>query len=70
VTNFCNHCQGQRFDRARVLQALRQLRKDLRQTDRSRKVDEALRQALRVVWNLEIPHLDDGEDEDGGQVVH
>ena len=70
MADFCNHCQGQRFDRARVLHALRQLRKTLRQTDRSRKADEALLKALRVVWALEIPHLDEGEEGEEGPVVH
>jgi hypothetical protein len=69
VANFCEHCQGQRFDRARVLQALRQVRNDLRRTDRSRKVDAAIARALSVVRALEIPHLED-EGADEGHVVH
>jgi hypothetical protein len=69
VADFCEHCQGQRFDRARVLHALRQLRNDLKQADRSRKVDDALVKVLRVVRALEIPHLDVVE-EDEGAVVH
>jgi hypothetical protein len=69
VSNFCDHCQGQRFDRARVLRALRQLRKDLRERGRGRRADEALVLALNAVRALEIPHLD-GEDEGEDQVVH
>lgn len=68
MTNFCEHCQGQRFDRARVLRALRQLRKDLREQDSGSHVDRALVSALNAVRALEISHLEgDGEE---GEVVH
>jgi len=67
--SFCDHCEGQRFDRARVLRALRQLQKDLRKTDR-RRADDALELALKAVKALDIPHLElvdlDVEDE----IVH
>jgi hypothetical protein len=65
--SFCDHCEGQRFDRARVLRALRQLRKDLRTADR-RRADEAIEMALRAVKALDIPHLEIVEDDD--EVVH
>ena len=68
--SFCEHCEGQRFDRARVLRVLRQLRKDLREGDR-RKVEQALDLALKQVKSLDIPHVefvDDDEDDD--EVVH
>ena len=65
--NYCEHCQGQRFDRARVLRALRQVREDLRR-EGARQADEALALALNAVRALEIPHLEP-EDEDD-QVVH
>ena len=65
--NYCEHCQGQRFDRARVLRALRQVREDLR-NEGARQADEALALALNAVRALEIPHLEP-EDEDD-QVVH
>ena len=68
MTNFCEHCQGQRFDRARVLQALRQLRKELQGKDRATSVDKALAMALKRVTALEIPHLEPEEEE--GEVVH
>jgi hypothetical protein len=55
--SYCEHCEGQRFDRSRVLRALRQLRKQLRTSDR-RKADEALDMALKAVKSLEIPHLE------------
>ena len=66
--SFCEHCQGQRFDRARVLRALKQLRKDL-QGGGSISVDAALDRAMDNVRRLEIPHLEPFED-DVDQVVH
>jgi hypothetical protein len=66
--SFCEHCQGQRFDRAQVLRALRQVRRELRGKHRSKGVDDALKVALRTIATLEIPHL---EVEDlGSDVVH
>ena len=52
---FCEHCEGQRFDRAQVLLALRATRKTLRKHSRA---DEALRVAIETVRALEIPHLE------------
>jgi hypothetical protein len=66
--SFCEHCQGQRFDRARVLRALKQLRKDL-QFARGVSADTALVKAMDSVRQLEIPHLEPYED-DVDQVVH
>jgi hypothetical protein len=66
--SFCEHCQGQRFDRAQVLRALRHLRHDLRGKGRVRNVDEALAAALRMVAALEIPHLD--VEDEGGEMIH
>ena len=64
--SFCEHCEGQRFDRARVLRALRQLRRELRAEDvRS---DEALARALRTIKQLEIPHMEPYEE--GSEVIH
>jgi hypothetical protein len=68
VTNFCDHCLGQRFDRARVLRALRRTRTDLRRAGRGNAADEALVLALQAVARLELPHLEPEEPED--QVVH
>lgn len=65
--SFCEHCEGQRFDRARVLRALRRLRKEL-ETGTCRTADEALARALSEVKALEIPHLEWEEPED--IVVH
>lgn len=66
--SFCEHCEGQRFDRARVLRALRQLRQDLRATMGRRKADEALALALKAVKTLDIPHLEIVDEVD--EVVH
>jgi hypothetical protein len=64
---FCEHCQGQRFDRAQVLRALRRLRSDLRGRPRRKELEAALALALETVASLEIPHLDVDE---GSEVVH
>ena len=55
---FCEHCEGQRFDRAQVLRQLRQTRLRLRNEAASCTVDEALELAIRSVRSLEIPHLE------------
>jgi hypothetical protein len=68
VSNFCEHCQGQRFDRARALRALRQIRADLRRTGDQTSAEEVLALALRTVATLDIPHLDPEEEEP--EVVH
>ena len=64
--SFCEHCEGQRFDRARVLRALRQLRRELRSTGRT--AAEALSAALHAVRTMDIPHLELEDETD--EVVH
>jgi hypothetical protein len=64
--SFCEHCEGQRFDRARVLRVLRQMRKDLRKSDRH--AAAALDLALQSVKALDIPHLD--YEDEGEMIVH
>lgn len=66
--SYCGHCEGQRFDRARVLRALRRVQKDLRESASGCDRHEALARALQAVRVLEIPHLDLDEEED--HVVH
>jgi hypothetical protein len=66
--SFCDHCQGQRFDRSRVLRALRQLRHELRTAQRGSKVDAAMVQAIEAVRTLDVPHLE-VEDQDD-VIVH
>jgi hypothetical protein len=65
--SYCDHCDGQRFDRARVLRTLRQLRKDVK-TGKCRTPHGAIDLALQAVKALEIPHLE--WEEDDGEVVH
>ena len=65
--DYCEHCEGQRFDRAAVLRALRQVRRQLRAAKR-RDCDEAIEMALRAVRALEIPHLE--LIELGDEIVH
>jgi hypothetical protein len=68
--SFCNHCEGQRFDRARVLRALRATRKQLRTRGRASSADRALVVAIAAVRALEIPHLESADDPADGDVVH
>ena len=69
--SFCEHCQGQRFDRARVLRALREVQHELRRGQQSVECERALRAALQAVRTLELPHLEEEEEETSeGQVVH
>lgn len=62
--SYCEHCEGQRFDRARVLRALRRIRRQLR-AGNHRHCDEAIRLAMAAVRELDLPHLEviDGPDE-------
>jgi hypothetical protein len=64
--SFCEHCEGQRFDRARVLRALRQLHRELRDADPC--AGEAVNAALHAIRSMDIPHLEIVEEED--EVVH
>ena len=65
--SFCEHCEGQRFDRAQVLRTLRARRKTVR---RNSPADEALAAAIKAVRALEIPHLERLDDSYEGEVVH
>jgi hypothetical protein len=65
--SFCEHCEGQRFDRARVLRALRKVRRDLR-GESCRAALAALDAAMDAVKGLELPHLEWEDDVD--HVVH
>ena len=65
--SFCEHCDGQRFDRAQVLRVLRATRKALRQHSHA---DEALSMAIKAVRALEIPHLERLDEAFDEQIVH
>ena len=57
--SFCEHCDGQRFDRAQVLRVLRATQKNINhQKDKEISVDDALHLVIMAVRNLEIPHLE------------
>jgi hypothetical protein len=66
--SFCEHCEGQRFDRARILRALRELRRDMREKDRGR-MDAGIVAAIDAVRSLDIPHLETLDDL-AGEIVH
>jgi hypothetical protein len=69
--SFCDHCQGQRFDRARILRALREARKQLRQqTDIDCSADVALGAIIEKVRKMEIPHIEWIDDVSDSDVVH
>ncbi len=65
--SYCEHCEGQRFDRARVLRALRQVRQQLSAADR-RRCDGALDLALKAVKALDLPHLELVDD--SNEIIH
>ena len=65
--NFCEHCEGQRFDRAQVLRVLRAARKNLPKRSRA---DEALGMAIKAVRVLEIPHVERLDEPFDEQIVH
>jgi hypothetical protein len=66
--SFCDHCQGQRFDRARVLRILRQIRRDLRASGTKDRCGQVLDEVLRMVREMDIPHLEFEDEID--EVVH
>ena len=68
--SFCEHCAGQRFDRAQVLRTLREARKRLRSEGSECSSDEAIALVIRAVWNLEIPHLELLEEMGDETVIH
>jgi hypothetical protein len=67
--SFCEHCAGQRFDRARVLRALRQARQQLRGKRGGDKCDGIIVAAMNAIRALDIPHLE-FDDTDSDTVVH
>ena len=69
--SFCDHCQGQRFDRARILRALREARKQLRQqSDTDCSADLALGDVIEKVRKMEIPHIEWIDEVADSEVVH
>lgn len=68
--SFCDHCAGQRFDRAQILRTLRETRRKLRAQPTPYTADEALALAIHSVRTLEIPHLELVDDVMETEVVH
>jgi hypothetical protein len=68
--SFCDHCAGQRFDRAQVLRALRAERWNLRRQGRSSEADAALAAAINTIRALEIPHIEYFDETTGEEVLH
>ena len=68
--SFCEHCAGQRFDRARVLRALRAERRRLREEVGPCHAVEALDEAIHAVRDLDIPHLESLEEMGDDTVIH
>jgi hypothetical protein len=68
--SFCEHCQGQRFDRARILRALRAARKELRHAKSACSAEVALESLIETVRKMEIPHLEFFDEVSDSEVVH
>jgi hypothetical protein len=67
--SFCEHCEGQRFDRARILRVLREARLRLR-SDTTCSADHALQSALEAVRALDVPHIERLDEVGDDEVVH
>ena len=67
---FCDHCEGQRFDRAQVLRVLRATQKRVQKTGEALSADRILDLAIEAVRALDIPHLEPVNDAVDGEVVH
>jgi hypothetical protein len=67
--SFCDHCEGQRFDRARILRVLRATRKRVQQ-DPDCSAERSLALAIEAIRTLEIPHLEPFDEVVEGEVIH
>jgi adenylate kinase len=68
--SFCEHCQGQRFDRAQVLRTLRETQRVLRRSAASKIAEQTLAIAIDTIRKMAIPHLEVEEEEPASQSVH
>jgi imidazolonepropionase-like amidohydrolase len=68
--SFCDHCEGQRFDRAQVLRVLRDTRQRLRKSATVCSADQTIALAIEAVRTLEIPHLESADEMLDSEVVH
>jgi hypothetical protein len=67
---YCDHCEGQRFDRAQVLRALRAMRRECRRSKGRGSVDDALARAIEAVRSLDLPHLEVEDEREPGEWLH
>jgi hypothetical protein len=68
--SFCDHCEGQRFDRAQVLRVLRATRRRLRRPGTAGSAEHGLALAIEAVRTLEIPHLEPVGELAESEVIH
>ena len=68
--SFCEHCQGQRFDRAQVLRTLRETQRVLRRSAASKIAEQTLAIAIDTIRRMEIPQLEVEEEDPASQSVH
>ena len=67
---FCEHCAGQRFDRAQVLRTLRATRQRFKTVGTKCSGLEALELAIQAIRALETTHLELLEEMGDDTVVH
>ena len=60
---FCDHCDGQRYDRAQILRTLRAMRLKMRDSDASGEAERVVALAIETVRSLQIPHFDVVDDD-------
>ena len=65
--SFCEHCEGQRFDRARVLRLLRDARRAAR---KGSSAHQALAGAIKAVRAMDIPHMERLDETIDGEIIH
>jgi len=68
--SFCEHCEGQRFDRARILRVLREARQKLRRSATTCDADQALVSVLDAVRAMDVPHIERLDEVGDDEVVH
>ena len=67
---FCDHCEGQRFDRARVIRLLRTARRAAAGGTTDGAVEQALTAAIKAIRALDVPHLERLDEVVEGEMVH
>jgi hypothetical protein len=74
IMGFCEHCEGQRFDRARVLRYLRAERRRVRRESADRhqvsQAERTLLTAIQTIRAMDIPHMERLDDIIDGELVH